>query len=107
MAHTWDELHGMNVAQLREIADGIKHKELEGYTMMHKDKLLPALCHALKIEDHRHHEVVGIDKGSVKAKIKELKVKRQAALESKDSAGLKRIRRQIHSLKRRIHAATT
>ena len=106
MAHTFEELHGMNVAQLRKIAEGVEHDELHGFLTMHKENLVPALCHALGVTDHVVHHVVGIDKVSIKKKIKSLKVKRIAALDAKDGVQLKRIRRQIHSLKRRIHQAT-
>ena len=106
MAHTYDELHSMTVAQLRDIAEGIEHDAVQGYTTMHKDQLLPALCEALGIEAHEHHEVVGIDKGAVKARIRELKKERDAALEAHDSQQLKRVRRQIRGLKRKIRKAT-
>lgn len=106
MAHTYDELHGMTVAELKEIAKDIEHDALHGYTTMHKDHLVPALCQALGIEAHVHHEVVGIDKAAVKAKIRELKVQRNAAIEAHDHRQLKVIRRRIHHLKRKMHKAT-
>ena len=59
MKHTYEDLHGKTVAELREIAEGIEHEGLHGYTTMHKEELLPALCTALGIEAHEHHEVVG------------------------------------------------
>jgi hypothetical protein len=104
--HTFESLSAMNVSQLREIADGMEHDELHGFSTMHKEVLVPALCHAFGIPDHVVHKVVGIDKASIKKKIRALKVERGAALEAKDSAKVKKIRRQIHSLKRRIHQAT-
>lgn len=106
MAHTYDELHGMTVAQLREIADDIEDERLQGHSSMHKEHLLPRLCEVLGVEAHVHHEVVGIDKASVKAQIKALKGDRDTALEAKDPKQLKRIRRQIHRLKRQLHKAT-
>ena len=73
---------------------------------MNKEHLLPALCTALGIEAHAHHEVVGIDKAGVKAKIRELKGVRDSALGSGDATAAKRARRRIHRLKRRIRRAT-
>ena len=105
MAHTYDELHGMTVARLREIADDIDDERLEGHNSMHKEHLLPLLCTALGVEAHAHHEVVGIDKASVKAQIKALKGDRDTALEAKDPKQLKQIRRKIHRLKRQLHKA--
>ena len=64
MEHTFDELRKKTVVQLREIAKDIDHDAVHGYTTMHKEELLPALCTALGVEAHEHHEVVGIDKDS-------------------------------------------
>ena len=106
MSHTFEELKHMRVVDLREIAKAEDHAALRGYSTMHKEELVKALCEAFGIEAHAHHEVVGIDKASIKAKIRKLKVDRDAALEAKDRVQLKRIRRQIHRLKRSIHRAT-
>jgi len=38
---------------------------------------------------HEHHDVVGIDKASIKSRIKELKKKRDAALTAHDRTQLK------------------
>ena len=104
--YTFEELKSASVARLREIAEGIEHEAVQGYTQLNKDHLLQALCSALNIEMHAHHEVVGIDKASIKAQIKTLKGERDTALEAKDSARLKQIRRKMHRLKRNPHKAT-
>ncbi len=106
MAYTIGELKRKTVAQLREIAQGIEHEAVQGHTQMNKDHLLKALCQALGIDMHEHHQVVGIDKRAIKTEIKELKKQRDQALEAHDHAGLKSIRRRIHALKRKIHRAT-
>ena len=106
MAHTYDELHGMTVAALREIAKGLEHDELHGYTTMHKEQLLRAVCHALGIEDHTRHEVVGVNKSRIKAQIRELKTQRSAALEAGDKAAFQATRKQIKQLKRKLRSAT-
>ena len=106
MAHTYEELHGMTVAQLREIAEGVEHDAVHGYSTMHKEELLPALCTALGIEAHEHHEVVGIDKSAVKEKIRALKAERAQLIEAKDGKQLKIVRRRIRGLKRKIRKAT-
>ncbi len=104
--YSWEVLHKKTVSELRDIAQGIEHDALQGYSTMHKEQLVPAVCEALGIEAHAHHEVVGINKGQVKDKIKALKVERQAALEAGDHAQLKLLRRRIKSLKRKIRRAT-
>ena len=105
MAHTFEELKHKTVADLREMAKGLEHEAVQGYTQMNKEHLLVALSKALGIQ-HEHHEVVGVDKSSIKARIRQLKVKRQDALTAHDHAQLKAVRRNIHRLKRQIHKAT-
>ena len=106
MAYTYEQLKAMKVAQLREMADGIQHEALGGHTTMHKEKLLLALCTALGIEAHEHHEVVGLDKGKIKAQIKLLKKKRDEALAGKDRKVFKETLREIHHLKNKLRRAT-
>jgi hypothetical protein len=106
MAHTYEELKHTTLAHLREIAAGLGEEEVKGYTQMNKEHLLTALCHALHIEMHAHHEVVGINKAEIKAKIRALKTERDAALAARDHKQLKAVRRHIHRLKRQIHRAT-
>ncbi len=106
MAHSYEELKGMTVAQLREIAAVTEHEALQGYTQLNKDHLLSALCSALGVEAHAHHEVKGINKSTIKAQIRKLKEKRNEALAAHDHKELKSVRREIHHLKRKIHRAT-
>jgi len=106
MAYTWEELHKMTVPRLREIAAGIDDESLRGYSTMHKHELLPALCNVFGVEAHAHHEAIGIDKSTIKAQIRELKTKRDAALEAGNPADAKEARRKIKRLKRKIRRAT-
>lgn len=104
MAHTYEELKGKTIAELREIAKDLSHEAVQGHSQMNKDHLLPALCKALGIDTHEHHVVVGIDKAGIKLKIRELKKQRDAALDSSDHVQLKSIRRQIHRLNHQIRS---
>jgi hypothetical protein len=104
MAYTYEELKGKTIAELREIAKDVQHDAVQGFSQMNKEHLLPALCRALGIDTREHHAVHGIDKTSLKAKIRELKKKRDQALEARDSAELKNVRRHIHHLNRQIRA---
>ena len=104
MAHTYHELKLKTVQELREIAKDVTHDAVQGFSQMNKDHLLPALCKALGIETHEHMVVVGIDKPAIKAKMRELQKKRDAALESHDRQSLKSVRRQLHGLNRQIRA---
>jgi hypothetical protein len=105
MAHTYEELKHMTVAQLREIAASTQHEAVQGYTQLNKEHLLVQLCKAFGIDTHAHAKAAGIDKAAIKAKIHDLKKNRDAALSAHDSKQLKSIRRQIHDLKRKLHAA--
>ena len=104
MTHTYEELHGMTVAHLRDVAKETEHDAISGYSTMHKEELLPHLCHALGIEDHEHHEVVGIDKREIKDEIQVLKEVRDTALAAGDPgeyrAAIKKIRRLKRTLRR-------
>ena len=102
MAHTYEDLSKMTVAELREIAKDLEHEAVQGSTQMNKEHLLPALCTALGIDAHAHHVVVGIDKAGIKSKIRQLKSQRDEAVKSGDHARLRRVRRRVHRLKRRI-----
>jgi hypothetical protein len=105
MAYTYEQLKHKTLAELRDIAKDTDHEAVQGYTQMNKDHLIIALAKALGIE-HEHHSAVGIDKSSIKARIRELKVKRNEVREAHDRAQLKVVRRTIHRLKRQIRKAT-
>jgi hypothetical protein len=105
MDYTFEQLKHKTVAELREIAKGNEHEALQGYTQLNKEHLLVALSNALGIQ-HEHHDVVGVDKAGIKARIREMKKKRDEALAAHDRAQLKSARRTIHRLKRRINKAT-
>lgn len=102
MAYTHHELKEKTVADLREIAKGIQHEAVQGYTQLNKEHLIVALCKALDIPMHERHEVVGIDKAAIKARMKALKATVAATIEAGDAAKLKALRRQIHGLNRQI-----
>ena len=102
MAHTYEELKKKTVQELRDIAKEVKDESLQGALQMNKEHLLPALCKALGIDTHEHHEVRGIDKPAIKTKMRELKQARQAALEAHDPERLRSVRRQLHRLNRQI-----
>ena len=89
---------------MRDIAKDVQHDAVQGHSQMNKDHLLPALCKALGIEMHEHQDMKGIDKAAIKAKMRELKSRRSAALEAHDHNTLKSLRRQIHRLNRQIRA---
>jgi hypothetical protein len=105
MALSFEELKKKTVDELREIAKGVEHEAVKGYTQMNKEHLLPALCKALGIETHAHH-AVKFDKAPLKARLRQLKGERDKALEAHDAKQLKSVRRQIHAINRKIRAAT-
>jgi hypothetical protein len=106
MPYTYEQLHAMTVAQLRDIAKDLQHEAVSGFSTMHKEKLVPAICHALGIDTKVHHHVVGLDKDSVKAELRALKTKKGEALAAGNRKEFKVILRQIHDLKLKLRRAT-
>ena len=109
MSYTYDQLKGLTVAQLREIASGLKSEAVQGYTQLNKEHLLAALCKAFNIDMHVHRKfkAEGIDKSAVKSQMKELKKTRDAALQAHDHAQLKAVRHQMHELRRKLRKPVT
>ena len=101
MTHTFPELKHKTLVELREIAVAIT-PAVQGYTQMNKDHLLEAICKALNIDMYVHHEVKGIDKSAVKAKIREWQKKRDEALAAGDRKGLRIALDHIHSFKHQL-----
>ena len=106
MAHTFGELKKKNVSELREIAKDIEHEAVQGYTQLNKDHLLEAICKALNIDMHVHHEVVGVDKTKIKVEIKLAKKTRDEAIAAKKPDDIIKARRKIRFLKKQLHKAT-
>lgn len=102
MAHTYEELKHLSLAELRDIAKDLQHEAVQGYTQLNKEHLLPALCKALGIEAHAHHAAHGEVKAAARARMKELREKRQAAIAAHDSGALKAIRREYHKLNHKL-----
>lgn len=102
MAHTFKELSNMTVAQLREIASGIEHEAVKGYTQLNKAHLIKAICDALGIDAFEHHVAKTPEKTKIKARIKELKKERDRAIADHDHAKLKAVRKQIRHMKKKL-----
>jgi hypothetical protein len=99
----WYELNKTRVLDLRELMK--EHlPEVTGITQMKKEQLVDLLAEKLEIE-RPTKKVSGINKAEIKAKIRQLKELRQAALEAHDHVALKRHRRAIHRLKRKMRRA--
>jgi hypothetical protein len=107
MVITYDELQQRTVVELRDIAKGVNHEAVQGYTQMNKEHLLRALCRALGIDMHAHHHIAeGFDKSAIKARMRLLKTERNKALDAQDFDRLRAVRRELHVLNHRIRAHT-
>jgi len=104
MPHTYEELKGKTIEELRDIAKGLDNEAVKGFSQMNKAHLLPALCKALGIDTFVHHHAEGIDKPAIKARMHELKKQRDSAIQAHDHELLKTIRRQLHHFNRQIRA---
>jgi protein-arginine kinase activator protein McsA len=98
--YTFKQLRDMKVTGLQEIAKNLQSPELEGYSTMHKDHLLPLLCKVLNIPTH--HIAHGAAKTKVKTIIRKVEAKRDEALKAKDYKKAAAARRQIHVLKHKL-----
>jgi hypothetical protein len=104
---TYHELKQKTVHDLRELAQGLQHEAVQGYTQMNKEHLIAAIAKALHIATHEEHHVeAGYDKSANKARMRALRARRDAALEAHDATELKAIRRELHHLNREIRKHT-
>jgi len=103
--HSFESLRKKTIAELRDIAKGLEHEAVQGYTQLRKDELLIAVCTAVGVDPKEHRHVVGIDKKAIKKRIRELKDERAAALAASDATQARRVRRKIHKLKHQLRAA--
>jgi hypothetical protein len=104
VAHTYEELKKKTLAELREIAKDLDHEAVQGFTQMNKDHLLPALCTALGIDAREHHVAHGAAKEQARARLHELKKKRDEAIAAHDHDRLKTIRREYHHWNHKLRA---
>lgn len=102
MSYTYEDLKKKNVADLRQIAAGIEHEAVQGYTQLNKEHLLLALCKALGIDTHVHHRAVAAGKTKIKSEIHLLKKSRADAITANDKGKLKRARQRIRTLKNKL-----
>jgi len=100
----FQELSKLTVVKLREMAQ--EYNDIVGATGMEKDALIDILCEKKGIEKPHVEIKLDIDKGKIKQEIRALKVERDKALEAKDQAELKRVRRRIHKLRHTLRKAT-
>jgi hypothetical protein len=98
MTHTYEELKKKTVAELRDLAKGVDHEAVQGYTQMNKDHLLPALCRAFGIDAHEHHAASLAEKNATKTRMREIKAACDIAQQEGDTDRLHRLRREYHHL---------
>lgn len=98
------DYHDLQKTRVGDLRDMMKEHlpEVQGVIGLKKEELVEMLAEKLGIEKPHKHVEAGLGKRAIKAEIRDLKVKRQAALEAKDSAELKRYRRLIHRKKRKL-----
>lgn len=98
--YTYEQLKGMTVAAIRDVAKTIQDNALEGYSTMHKEQLLPVLCKVLGI--HAHHAAHGARKTEIKMQIHKLQAQRDETAKGGDKKLLPGLRHQIHLLKHEL-----
>lgn len=97
----YHDLQKTRVADLRDMAH--EHfPTMQGIVGLKKEELVEMLAEKLGIEKPHKHVAAGLGKRAIKAEIRELKLKREAALDAKDAAELRKYRRLIHRRKRKL-----
>ena len=105
MATTYKELKHMTLEKLREMAAGIEHDAVKGYTQMNKDHLAKSICDAMGIDTHEHHHTLIEGKTDIKSQIRQLKKERAGAVQAREKERLETIRHQIKGLKKKLRKA--
>ena len=98
------EYHDLQKTRVGDLRNMMKEHlpEVQGVIGLKKEEIVDLLAEKLGIEKPHKHVAAGLGKRAIKAEIRDLKVKREAALEAKESAELKKYRRLIHRRKRRL-----
>jgi hypothetical protein len=98
------DYHDLQKTRVGDLRDMVKEKmpDVQGVIGMKKEEIVDLLAEHLGIEKPHKHVAAGLGKRAIKAEIREMKLKRQAALEAKDYAELKKYRRLIHRRKRKL-----
>ena len=97
------DLEKMTVVKLRE--EAAKFEDLKGVSGMNKPQLIDTLCQKLEIESP-HVEVEGVDKPTIKGRLKELQAKRKQALADRNHETLADVRMRIKRYKRMLKKHT-
>lgn len=99
----YHELEKTTVVRLREMLKE-KDPDLKGISGMKKDQLVDLLADKLGVEKP-HKVAVGIDKTSLKKKIREVKKVRDQAIAAKDREKMRQTREELHKLRRKLRRA--
>ena len=98
------EYHDLQKTKVTDLREMMKEKmpDMKGIIGLKKDELIEKLADHLDIQQPHKHVESGLGKRAIKAGIREMKVKRQAALAAGDSSEWKKYRRLIHREKRKL-----
>nr|MEE4266723.1 hypothetical protein [Candidatus Krumholzibacteria bacterium] len=98
------DYHDLQKTRVGDLRDMMKEHlpQVTGVVALKKEELVDMLAEELGIEKPHKHVAAGLGKRTIKAEIRQLKEKRQAALEASDTAELKKYRRLIHRRKRKL-----
>ncbi len=97
------DLEKMTVVKLRE--EAAKFEDLKNVSGMKKPQLIDVLCQKLEIA-RPHAEVEGVDKPTIKGRLKELQAKRKQALADRSHETLADLRMRIKRYKRMLKKHT-
>jgi hypothetical protein len=98
------EYHDLQKTRVADLREMVKEKmpQVQGVVGKKKEELVDLLAEHLGIEKPHKHVARGLGKRRIKAVIRGMKEKREAALAAGDRAELKKQRRLIHRQKRKL-----
>ncbi len=103
------EYHDLQKTRVGDLREMYKEHfpEAQGVVSMKKEEMVDDLADKLGIEKPHKHVEAGLGKRKIKAEIRELKVKREAAKEAGEKEELARYRKLIHRNKRKLRRLMT
>ena len=98
------EFHDLQKTRVSDLREMVKEHfpDETGAVGLKKEAIVDMLAEKLGIVKPHKHVAAGLGKRAIKAEIRELKIKRHAALETADGPELKKVRKLIHRRKRKL-----
>ncbi len=103
------EYHDLQKTRVTDLRNLMRENfpTVQGIVGLKKEEMINMLAEKLGIEKPHKHVAAGLGKRAIKAEIRELKMKREAAKEAGDNDELVLCRKKIHRNKRKLRRLMT